>query len=410
MRFFLLVPITVGVLAAQAPREPVALLPGAGRMPDLAATAARRAALMQHLGSGVVVLEAGASRDLEADVLQDNDFRPNDAFFYLTGLETANAVLVLAPGAEFLLLPERNPRQERWTGPRLGPGADAARLSGIAQTLPLASRDSLVAALVARAGAVCDVEGTIDSMRIQKDQDEVARLRRAIDITGEAHLAAMRAARPGMYEYQVEAVVEGTFRDRGADRVGFPSIIGSGPNSTTLHYDWNRRRMEAGDLVVVDIGAEWGQYSADITRTIPVSGTFTPRQRAIYDLVLATQQAAIDSVRPGVTVADLNRIARTYMRTHSGTLCGTATCDQYWIHGLSHWLGMRVHDVGDYTIPVMPGAVITIEPGIYLPDEGFGIRIEDDILVTATGGEMLSASAPRTASDIERAMRARSTR
>jgi Xaa-Pro aminopeptidase len=163
--------------------------------------------------------------------------------------------------------------------------------------------------------------------------------------------------------------------------------------------------MDAGDLIVIDIGAEWGQYSADVTRTIPVSGTFTPRQKAIYDLVLATQQAAIDAVRPGVTVADLNRIARAYMQANSGTLCGGPSCDRYWIHGLTHWLGMRVHDVGDYRMPLASGAVITIEPGIYLPGEAFGVRIEDDILVTATGHEVLSGRIPRTTAEIERIMR-----
>ncbi|MEX1999882.1 MAG: Xaa-Pro peptidase family protein [Gemmatimonadales bacterium] len=394
------------LMLAQSPREPVEALPGAGRLPDHAATAARRSALMARMGRGVAIVRAGTSRDLEVDVLQDNDFRADDTFFYLTGLETPDAVLVLAtrPDEAFLLLPARNPQQERWTGPRLGPGPEATRWSGV-PTLSVASLDSLVAALVARSGAVREVGPAVDSMRVYKDADEVARLQRAIDITGEAHLAAMRAARPGLFEYQVEAVIEGTFRDRGADRVGFPSIVGSGPNATTLHYDWNRRRMDAGDLIVIDIGAEWGQYSADITRTIPVSGTFTPRQKAIYDLVLATQQAAIDAVRPGVTVADLNRIARTYMQANSGTLCGDGGCGQYWIHGLAHWLGMRVHDVGDYNLLLAAGAVLTIEPGIYLPGEGFGVRIEDDILVTTTGHEVLSGRIPRTTADIERIMR-----
>jgi Xaa-Pro aminopeptidase len=398
--------LLLALALAQTPREPVDALPGAGRMPDHTATTARRAALMTRMGDGVAVVMAGTSRDLEVDVLQDNDFRADDTFFYLTGLETPEAVVVLsARTAEaFLLLPARNPQQERWTGPRLGPGDEATRWSGL-PTLPLTSLDSLVAALVDRSGAVREVRPVVDSMRVYKDADEMARLRRAIDITGEAHVAAMRAVRPGWYEYQLEAVIEGTFRDRGADRVGFPSIVGSGPNATTLHYDWNRRRMDAGDLIVIDIGAEWGQYSADVTRTIPVSGTFTPRQKAIYDLVLATQQAAIDAVRPGVTVADLNRIARAYMQANSGTLCGGPSCDRYWIHGLTHWLGMRVHDVGDYRMPLASGAVITIEPGIYLPGEAFGVRIEDDILVTATGHEVLSGRIPRTTAEIERIMR-----
>ena len=215
---------------------------------------------------------------------------------------------------------------------------------------------------------------------------------------------ALAKIRPGMMEYELEAEIEYGFRRRGAERVGFPSIVGAGVNSTFLHYDRSRGRLEPGDLVVMDVGAEYGYYSADITRTAPVSGRFTPRQRALYDLVLATQQAAIDSARPGVTVGDLNRIARAYMQAHSGSLCGEVTCDRYWPHGLSHWLGMDVHDVGDYGTPLVPGMVLTIEPGIYIPAERIGIRIEDDILVTDGAAEVLSAGAPRTADEIEAAM------
>jgi Xaa-Pro aminopeptidase len=247
----------------------------------------------------------------------------------------------------------------------------------------------------------------IAALRQVKDADEIARLRKAIDITAEAHREVMRAAAPGMWEYELEATIEHTFRRRGAERVGFPSIIGSGINSTTLHYDKNRRRTEPGDLVVMDIGAEYGYYSADVTRTIPISGKFTARQRAIYDLVYGAHRAAIDSVRPGITLGRLQQIAQTYMRDHSGTTCGDQPCTRYFIHGLSHWLGMDVHDVGQFNVPLEPGMVFTIEPGIYIPEERLGVRIEDDILVTATGGEVLSAAAPTTAAEVERAMAAR---
>jgi Xaa-Pro aminopeptidase len=214
----------------------------------------------------------------------------------------------------------------------------------------------------------------------------------------------MAAARAGMWEYEIEALIEYTFRKNGAERVGFPTIVGSGPNSTTLHYDRSRRQTQAGDLVVADIGAEFGYYTADVTRTFPISGKFTDRQRAIYNLVLATQQTAIDSVRPGMDISRLNQISRTYMREHSGTLCGKDTCDRFFPHGLSHWLGMDTHDAGDYARKFEPGMVLTVEPGIYLPQEGLGVRIEDDVLVTAQGHEVLSAAAPRQAVDIERAM------
>jgi Xaa-Pro aminopeptidase len=173
-----------------------------------------------------------------------------------------------------------------------------------------------------------------------------------------------------------------------------------------LHYDKNRRRMEAGDLVVMDIGAEFGYLTADVTRTAPVSGTYTPRQRAIYELVLGAQQTAIDSVRPGMDIPRLNQIARAYLRAHSDTLCGrAATCDKYFVHGLSHWLGMDVHDVGDVRTPLAPGMVLTVEPGVYLAAEALGVRIEDDVLVTRDGHEVLSAAAPKRPDEIEAAVR-----
>jgi Xaa-Pro aminopeptidase len=191
----------------------------------------------------------------------------------------------------------------------------------------------------------------------------------------------------------------------GADRVGFPSIVGSGPNSTILHYDVNRRQMQDGDLVVLDLGAEYGQYTADVTRTIPVNGKFTARQKELYNLVLGTQQAVIEAVKPGVTVRGLSIFAREYMQAHSGDMCGAEGCARYFIHGLSHWLGMRVHDVGDYNMPLQPGMVFTVEPGIYISEEALGIRIEDDVVVTPEGCEVLSGSAPKTIEDIENLMR-----
>jgi Xaa-Pro aminopeptidase len=164
--------------------------------------------------------------------------------------------------------------------------------------------------------------------------------------------------------------------------------------------------MRSGDLVVMDVGAEFGYYTADVTRTIPVSGRFTPRQQAIYNLVLGAQQAAIDSVRPGGNLAALERIARTYMREHSGDLCRPGPCNRYFTHALSHWLGMDVHDVGSLTARFEPGMVLTVEPGIYIPGESLGIRIEDDVLVTAQGHEVLSEAAPRSVAAIEGARNA----
>lgn len=412
---------------------PVPELPGMGRPVDTAAVAARRRALIARIGRGVVLIPAAHERNIERDYVQDNDFRQNNTFFYFTELETQDAWLLIVAGGEAagttLFLPARNPAQERWTGRRLGPDSTAARLSGIARVLPTDSLDPVLSAVLVHAPGpvyapldpathdeprlkelvfagrdVRNARPIVDSLRLVKDADELARLRRAVDISALGHVAAIEAARPGMWEYEIEAVLEATFRRNGADRLGYPSIVGSGPNSTTLHYDVSRRQTRDGDLVVMDAGAEWGQYTADVTRTFPVNGKFTSRQKAIYDLVLATQQVAFDATRPGTTMAQLNRIAREYMRAHSGALCGDQSCDAYFIHGLGHWLGMEVHDAGDYSTPLKPGIVLTLEPGIYLPEEALGVRIEDDVLVTPTGAEWLSAKAPKTTAEIERLM------
>lgn len=372
----------------------------------------RRAALLERMGTGVAVLRSADERNYARDYPQDSDFRQDNNFFYLTGLETPRSwlVLVAREGGEdevILFLPPRDTAAERWTGPQLGPGPEASRITGIRDVRSSANAEAEIERLLQAETAssrLLDVKPHLAAMRLVKDDDELRRLRRAIEITTEAQREAMRALEPGMWEYELEALVEYTFHRLGAERVGFPSIIGSGPNSTILHYDKSRRQMQAGDLVVVDIGAEFGYYTADVTRTLPVSGRFTPRQRALYDLVLGAQQAAIDQVRPGVTIAELTATAREYMRANSGDLCGEVTCDRYFIHGLSHWLGMDVHDVGDYGTPFVPGMVLTIEPGIYIPEEEIGIRIEDDVLVTADGYELLSVGAPRSAEEVERLM------
>jgi Xaa-Pro aminopeptidase len=407
-----------------------------GRPIDTAATAARRARLLDRLGDAVVVIPAARERNAETDYLQDNDFRQSNTFFYFTQLEQPAAWLVMiarASGADsaVLLLPDRVPQMERWTGTKLGPGPLAAQLTGLAQVLSTTKLDSILTAQKARrvpvfvpldgfarglaavdrlradtSVTVRNLRPYVDSLRIVKDAAELAALRRAIDITAEAHRQILATLEPGMFEYQTEAVLEGAFRRLGADRVGFPSIVGSGPNSTTLHYDVNRRRMNAGETVVVDIGAEYGQYTADVTRTYPVSGSFTLRQKALYELVLGANQVVIDSTRPGITLGRLNQLAREYLRAHSNGLCGnTTTCDTYLIHGVSHHIGMDVHDVGPGNAPLAPGMVFTDEPGLYFPDEALGIRIEDDVLVTATGHEVLSAGAPKTVAEIERLMR-----
>ncbi len=413
---------------------------------------ARRARVMDAMGTGVAILGSAATRSIEAHGShpQDSDFRQDNDFFYLTGLETPDSWLVLIAGEDSsrdarLFLPERDSAAERWTGPKLGPGPEAAGLTGIDSILPASDAERDIGSLVFGRGspawsggvfvrrgpgrpeaeselvrelvfrstgrplAVHDLGYLIAQERLIKDADELRRMRRAIDITAEAQREAMKAMQPGMQEYQIEAIIEYVFRRNGAERVGFPSIVGAGVNSTTLHYDKSRGRLDAGDLIIMDIGAEFGYYSADVTRTAPVSGRFSERQRALYQLVLDTQQAAIDSVRPGMTVGRLNQIARAYMEEHSGEMCLPGDCTQYFIHGLSHWLGMDVHDVGDYGTPLAAGMVLTVEPGLYLPDERIGIRIEDDVLVTEDGSELLSRMAPRDVDDIEALMSSSAT-
>jgi Xaa-Pro aminopeptidase len=372
---------------------------------------ARRAALLDRLGEGVAVVAASRLRSIELDNPQDSDYRESNDFFYLTGLEAPGGRLVLVarqagPDSAILYLPEQEPGRERWTGGTLAAGPEASRLSGIADVRR--SPEDSARLIVGRRGLepipVREVTAAVAALRQIKDPEEIRRLRQAVAITVEALQTAMAKAEPGMYEYELEALIEYGFRRRGAERVGFPSIVGSGPNGTVLHYDENRRRMAEGDLVVIDVGAEFGYYSADLTRTLPVSGRFTPRQRELYDLVVGAQQKAIESVRPGTTIGVLDRIAREYLRANSGSLCGGSGCDRYFVHGLSHWLGMNVHDAGSYSRRLEPGMVLTVEPGIYLPSEGLGIRIEDVVLVTRDGSEVLSSGLPRGAEAVERAM------
>ena len=400
---------------------------------------ARRADLLKRMGNGIAIIRSSEQRTIEGDYPQDSDYRENNDFFYLTGLETPSSWLVLiardtlAPQV-YLYLPARDSMAERWTGARLGPGAEASALTGIEETraADLAEKqirgyvrsrtgqggrlylllgkeavsDTFYQQLVLGSGAgVTDLRPLLAAMRLVKDADEMRRIRMAAEVSAKGHVAAMRAAHPGAWEYELEGAAEGTFRSLGAERLAYPSIVGTGINATTLHYDRSRGQLQAGELVVMDMGAEYGFYAADITRTIPASGKFTPRQLDLYNLVLATQQAAFDSIQPGMTLSRLGQIARTYMKDHSGELCAPGTCDRYFIHGLSHWLGMDVHDVGSYMTPLAPNMVFTVEPGIYIPEEKLGIRIEDDVVVTTTGYQLLSGGAPRTAAEVEKAMK-----
>jgi len=407
----------------------------AGPVPVEALEARRQSLLAALQGAMALVTSAGP----RGDYAQDSDYREANDFFYLTGIEAPAGCLVFngrEPGAVTLYLPPRSPGSERWTGPQLGPGPEARILTGLAEVRSLEElRDDLGRGLAAgtsgdRASSfrlfvslgdprlqgavgsllppgapeVEDLAPLLAELRLRKDPDEIRRIRRAVDITTQAHLEVWRAAEPGVAEYELEAALEYVFRAMGAERVGFPSIVGSGPNATILHYDKNRRRLEEGDLVVVDIGAEFGYYTADLTRTFPASGRFNPRQASLYELVLGARAAGLAVIRPGSTIGDVNLAVRTFLQQSSGGLCGAESCATFLIHGVAHWLGMDVHDVGDNRTPFEAGMVLTLEPGLYLPEEALGIRIEDDILVTEAGYEVLSIELPRTVQEIEAIM------
>ena len=259
---------------------------------------------------------------------------------------------------------------------------------------------------------------TLDRLRAIKADEELALLQRAIDITAAAHVAVMEEVQPGWAEYEIEALIEYTFKREGAEYPGFPSIVGSGENSVILHYETNRRTTEPGDLVVIDIGAEYHGYSADITRTVPVDGTFTPEQRAIYELVYEAQQEAIDVVRAGSSFGAPHAVASRVLAAGLAELglivdpSDRQGLGRFFMHGTSHYLGLDVHDVGPGG-PLEPGTVITVEPGLYIPESAdidpkwwnIGVRIEDDVLVTEGDPVVLSAAVPSRRTRVEAAMR-----
>ncbi len=255
--------------------------------------------------------------------------------------------------------------------------------------------------------SVKDVSEHIHSMRVLKDDGEVDLLSRAVAATVEGQRAAASTIRPGIHEGAVDGAVYAAFRAAGAEGLAFPTIVGSGYNATTLHYDQNAGVCSDGELVVVDIGARYGYYSGDLTRTYPVNGKFSTRQREIYDLVLEAHDRAADAMRPGVSMFDLRKIAFAVFEDSNIRDANGETLGQYFIHGLGHQLGLDAHDPGAADErPLEPGMVITNEPGIYIPGESLGVRIENDFLITADGARNLSADLPTAAADIEALMQA----
>ena len=427
--------------------------------------ARRRKQLMGMMDPNSIALipaahECTRSRDTEYPFRQDSDF------LYLTGFNEPDAVLVLVPGRRHgqvvLFCRDRDPEKELWNGYRAGPeGAvnefgmdDAFPASDIDEILPgliegkhqiyysMGHNDSFDRRVMAwvnqirgqiRTGAkppgdFTDLAFLLHEQRLFKSAAELRLMRKAGEISAEAHCQAMRECQPDRFEYQLEGTIARTFAEHGARFPAYNSIVGSGANACVLHYVENRDKLREGDLVLIDAGCEYEGYAADITRTFPVSGKFSPEQRALYDVVLKAQLAAIKKVKPGntwnqphdATVRVITRglIDLGLLKGDEKELIKEGAYRDFYMHTAGHWLGMDVHDVGDYRIDgkwrqLEPGMVLTIEPGIYVSPNntkvpkkwrGIGIRIEDDVAVTANGCEILTSDVPKTADEIEALM------
>lgn len=404
--------------------------------------------------------EAQRSRDTEYPFRQDSDFH------YLCGFDEPDAVLVLVPGrkhGQFLMFcRDKDSTMELWHGSRAGlegvrenHGADDSfPTSDIDDILPglLEGRervyysmgrstdfDQQIMSWIKRirsqlsSGAIppgefIDLDHVLHDLRLVKSAAELRLMRRAGEITGAAHIRAMKACEPGLYEYQLEAELQHEFTYAGARYPAYSSIVGSGKNACTMHYLANSDRMKDGDLVLIDAGCEYEYYASDVTRTFPVNGRFTRHQRAIYELVLKAQLAAIEEIAPGkhwnqaheATVEVITRglVELGLLKGRVSSLIKKEAYREFYMHRAGHWLGLDVHDVGDYRVGdewrvLEPGMAMTVEPGIYIaPDNinvdkgwrGIGVRIEDDVVVTAQGCEVITSKAPKTVDEIERLM------
>ncbi|MEF9978145.1 MAG: aminopeptidase P N-terminal domain-containing protein [Thermomonas sp.] len=423
--------------------------------------ARRRRQLMQAAGDGSILILPAAperirSRDTHYPYRQDSDF------WYLTGCAEPDAVLVLVPGRKhgeaILFCRERDPEREGWDGPRLGPDG-AVELLGMDDAYPISDIDDILPGLLegrrrvhyhlgrdadfdltligwlnrvraqARQGAqppqeFLELGHLLDEMRLFKSADEIKLMQRAADISVEAHRAAIRAARAGIHEYELQAELERVFRMHDA-QPAYGSIVGAGANGCVLHYRDNNAKSRDGELVLIDAGAEYRGYAADITRTFPVNGRFGKEQRALHDLVCKAQAAALAQARPGVpyeagheaAVATLSEglLSLGLLKGRLETAIERADYKRFYRHKTGHWLGLDVHDVGEYRIDgesrlLEPSMVFTIEPGLYIASDdvsvpakwrGIGIRIEDDVLVTADGHRVLTAALERSADEVE---------
>ena len=428
--------------------------------------AARRSELMRRIGKHGVAIVPAAHEAIRARDTHYR-FRQNSDFAYLTGFPEPEAIAVLAPGrgdGEFVMFVRpKDKLRETWDGRRFGPqgarrafGADQAYdLSEFEERLPslLSGRevlhytlgefpdlDARVAQMVrhlrevSRRGAaaptsIVALEATLHEMRLFKRPAEIEVMRKAARVSAAAHVRAMRAARPGKYEWQIAAEIHSEFEAHDM-QPGYGSIVGGGDNACILHYVENDARLRDGDLLLIDAGGEYQGYTADITRTFPVNGTFSPEQKAVYEVVLAAQKAALRQMKPGVSSGKPHEAATralTAGMVELGLLKGDPEAlikaekhRQFYMHGTGHWLGMDVHDVGRYRVngkprPFEPGMVMTVEPGLYIAPGtpgvnkrfwGIGIRVEDDVLITPDGHEVLTGDVPKSVRDIERLMSA----
>jgi len=361
---------------------------------------------------------------------RDEVFRitPEANFYYLTGWSEPGARLLVTPTEEILFLPRHDEHAERYQGRRWSAeDAGAKGATGFERVLPvekfeaeldkaLDAHENLYAlpsqpstqGLEARYPfrQVSDAAVEITKLRVKKSPAELAAIQHATDVSIAAHRAAWKRIVPGAREYQIAASYEETFLENGCDGPAYSTIVGSGPNSTVLHYSSNQRQMDRGEVVVIDAAAECDSYASDITRTLPVGGSFSPRQREIYELVLAAQKAAIAALKPGARLAGpgdtLTKVAKDYMDAHGKDLHG-AGLGKYFVHGIGHQVGIDVHDP-NIDGPLEAGMVVTVEPGIYVAEEGIGVRIEDVVLVTENGAKVLSAALPKEPDEIEKAV------
>jgi Xaa-Pro aminopeptidase len=408
----------------------------------------RRRVILQQMGKGVALL-LGRPRTSE-DNLALYPKKQHSDFFYLTGVEAPDAVALISTTRPHftLFLEEPNCKREIWTGPMMT-FTQAKREFGANVVLPTVELekqcvevfgqhdtiwytlgssergDALVKQTLAKLKhsvrdgvraptTVRDLAATIAELRLRKSREELAAMRKAQTITAEAFAAAMKSAKPGRYEYEILAELEAVFRRRGVVRPAYQPIICSGPKTYILHCPTYDRRMRAGDLLLLDAGAQWDGYCADVTRTIPVSGKFTKAQRLIYDIVLEAQKAVIANVRPGTRWDELERTARVVLSEgliKHKVIEARPRSNQCFPHKIGHWIGLDAHDVGSYREPdgkrwrqLEPGMVLTVEPGLYFPKDtkgvarefiGIGIRIEDDVLVTKNNSVLLSEAVPK---------------